>query len=146
MYQHLLISTDGSEVAQKGVDEGLALAKAFGAEVTIVAVAESQLPYVAAGGDVRAFAYHEYATAQKELTGKVLAAAGDKARAVGVPADTVCLENVSAAMAIVETATQRGCDLIVMSSHGRRGIRRLILGSVTSEVLVLSPVSVLVVR
>jgi nucleotide-binding universal stress UspA family protein len=146
MYRHILIATDGSEIAQKGLDHGLELAKTIDAKVTIVAVAESQLPYLAAGADVSVFAYQEYAAVQKDLTEKILTAAKMEARSAGVSAETDCLENASPAEAIVEAAKVHDCDLIVMSSHGRRGLRRMILGSVTSEVLVLSSIPVLVVR
>jgi nucleotide-binding universal stress UspA family protein len=146
MYQHVLIATDGSEIAQKGVDHGLALAKAIGAKATIIMVAESLMPYAGAAGGVSASAYLDYAAVQRAAAGHVLEAAKAAADRAGVQADTVCPENVLPAEAIIETAAARGCALIVMSSHGRRGLRRLILGSVTSEVLANSPVPVLVVR
>ncbi|MBO9518257.1 MAG: universal stress protein [Porphyrobacter sp.] len=146
MYRHILIATDGSDIAQKGVDHGLAVAKAFGARVTVVAVAESQLPYLAAVADVSVFESQEHAAVQRAISEKILTAVSDEARAASVKVDTVCLENVSPAEAIVETARTLGCDLITLSSHGRRGLPRMILGSVASEVLVLSSVPVLVVR
>lgn len=146
MYERILISTDGSEVAQKGVEHGLALARAIGAGATIVMVVESLLPYVGADGGLSASAYLEYANAQKTMAEKVLDEARLAADGKGVEVDTACLENILPAEAIIETARARNCGLIVMSSHGRRGLRRLILGSVTSEVLANSPIPVLVVR
>lgn len=146
MYQHVLISTDGSEVAQKGVDHGLALAKAIGAKATIIMVAESLMPYVGADGGMSASAYLDYAAVQRTAAANVLEEAKAAADRAGVEAETVCPENVPPAEAIIETAKARNCGLVVMSSHGRRGLRRLILGSVTSEVLASSPVPVLVVR
>ena len=137
MYKHVLISTDGSEIAQKGVDHGLDLAKATGAQVTIIAVIDTTFPYVA---------YHEYASIQRDTAERILAAAGDQARSLGVEAETVCVQDIPPAQAIVETAQARGADVIAMSSHGRRGLRRMILGSVAAEVLATSPVPVLVVR
>lgn len=145
MYQHILICTDGSEFARKGVDHGLALAQAFGAKVTIVVVSETILPHVGEG-EVGAFAYQDYTAMQKAAAERVLATVEQEALGRGLKVDTVWQEMGSPAEAIVETAKTSGCDLIVMSSHGRRGLRRLLLGSVTSEVLVLSPVPVLVVR
>ncbi len=145
MYQHILISTDGSEIARKGVDHGLALAKAFGARVTLIMVSDTLLPYAGAG-DGTAFAYQDFVAIQKEVVAGILAAAQDAARRAGVESETVWQENVSPAEAIVDTAKERGCDLIAMSSHGRRGLSRLLIGSVTSAVLVLSTVPVLVVR
>lgn len=146
MYQHILISTDGSDVAQKGVDHGLTLAKGLGAKVTIITVAERLPVYAGLDGGLSAFAYDDYAAGQREAAEKVLAGAQEAAGRIGVEADTVYLENALPAEAIVETAKARNCSLIAMSSHGRRGLGRLVLGSVTSEVLAHSPVPVLVVR
>ncbi|MES2086126.1 MAG: universal stress protein [Pseudomonadota bacterium] len=146
MYQHILISTDGSEVAQKGLDHGLALAKGLGAKVTILTVTERLPAHARIDGGLTAFSYEDYAAGQKEAADKVLAAAREAASRAGVEAHTVYLENVVPAEAIIETATSRNCSLIAMSSHGRRGLGRLVLGSVTAEVLARSPVPVLVVR
>jgi nucleotide-binding universal stress UspA family protein len=145
MYKHVLISTDGSEIAQKGVDHGLDLAKASGARATIVAVIDTAFPYIAEAGGVNPV-YYEYASIQRGAAGRILAAAADQARALGVEAETLCVEDQPPAQAIVETAQSRGCDVIAMSSHGRRGLRRMILGSVAAEVLATSPVPVLIVR
>lgn len=146
MYEHVLISTDGSEIAQKGVDHGLDLAKANGARATIIAVIDTMFPYVSESGGVNAAAYHEYATIQRDTAAGILAAAADQARSLGVEAETICVQDIPPAQAIVETAQSRGADVIAMSSHGRRGLRRMILGSVAAEVLATSPVPVLVVR
>ena len=149
MYQHILISTDGSEMARRGVDHGLALAKSLGTSATIITVTEILLPVFASVPEPAAFAnynYQEYAHIQKEAAAAILAEAMKEADRIGLEADTLCVEQSAPASAIVETADARGCDLIVMSSHGRRGLRRLMLGSVTSEVLALSPIPVLVVR
>ncbi|MDR2856899.1 MAG: universal stress protein [Novosphingobium sp.] len=146
MYQHILISTDGSDLARKGVDHGLALAKALGARTTLVTVAENRFRYVGAAAGMNADAFVEFAALQQAAAEKVLAEVGEEAARMGVAADAVCFETTLPAEAIVKTATERGCDLIVMSSHGRRGLRRMILGSVTSEVVAHSPVPVLVVR
>lgn len=146
MYRHILISTDGSEIAQKGVDHGLDLARALGARATLVSVMETIFPYAAGEVGLSTSMHVEFAEIQKRSVQKILADAGDAAGRIGVEADTVCLDNVGPAAAIIETAATRGCDLIVMSSHGRRGLRRLILGSVTWEVLTTSSIPVLVVR
>lgn len=146
MYQQILISTDGSEVAQKGVDHGLALAKALGARTTLVAVAETVLPYAVGDVGLSTSMHVEYAESQKRAAERILAGVKEAADHAGVAAETVCLESIAPATAIVETAGARNCDIIVMSSHGRRGLRRLVLGSVTAEVLATSPIPVLVVR
>jgi nucleotide-binding universal stress UspA family protein len=146
MSEHILISTDGSEIAEKGVDHGLALAKALAAKVTIVAVTEVLMEYLPRGAEVTALPhYQEFAGIQKDAAERVLKAAKDKGAAIGVEADTVCYQLGSPAEAIVETAKERNCSMIVMSSHGRTGLRRLVLGSVAAAVLALSPIPVLVV-
>ena len=103
--------------------------------------------YVSETGEVVAsYAYDDYVAGQKEAAEKVLAAAKAAAGRMGVEAETVYVENALPAEAIIETAKARNCSLIAMSSHGRRGLGRLVLGSVTSEVLANSSVPVLVVH
>jgi nucleotide-binding universal stress UspA family protein len=150
MYNHILISTDGSEVAQKGVDHGLALANSLKARVTII-MATERFPLYAhagiAGGYVPGPAeMAQFLTGQKETADSVLGAVKVAAENLGVPADTVHVPEAHPAEAIIDFAKSGDCDLIVMASHGRRGIRKLVLGSQTSEVLADSPVPVLVVR
>lgn len=149
MYKHILISTDGSEVSQKGVDHGLSLAKGLGAKVTIVTVTERFPIYAGAAGAGWVPGPNEmaeYDAAQKAAADKVLADAKAAADRLGVEAETVHVPEAQPAEAILATAKDRGCSLIAMSSHGRRGLGRLLLGSQTSEVLAHSPVPVLVVR
>jgi len=146
MYTHILISTDGSDVARKGLDQGLALAKSLGAKVTIVTVTERMPVYYGLDAGVAAVAYDGYGASQRDAAQKTLAAAKDAAARLGVTADTVLLENVLPAEAILDAAKTHGCNLIAMASHGRRGLGRLVMGSVTAEVLAHSPVAVLVVR
>ena len=149
MYNHILISTDGSEVGQKGVDHGLSLAKALGAKVTIITVTE-RFPVYAGGvgfdyamGDTT---MADYAAGQKEAANAVLATAKQSADRLGVSAETLHVSDAQPAEAIIEATKARNCSLITMASHGRRGLGRLVLGSKTSEVLANSPVPVLVVR
>ncbi len=149
MYKHILISTDGSEVGQRGVDQGLSLAKALGAQVTIITVTERLLAYA----DAVSFAYAmsdssmaDYAAGQKEAANAILAASKQSADRLGVSAETLHVPDSQPAEAIIEAAKSRNSSLISMASHGRRGFGRLMLGSVTSEVLAHSPVPVLVVR
>lgn len=149
MYKHILVSTDGSEVGARGLDHGLSLAKALGSRVTVITVTE-RFPVYPDGLTV-AYAMSdslmtEYAAGQKEAAGAILAAAKQSADRIGVPVETLHLPNAQPAEAIIEAAKSLGCSLVVMSSHGRRGLGRLVLGSVTSEVLAHSPVPVLVVR
>ena len=135
MYKHILLSTDGSEVARKGVDHGLSLAKRVGGKVTILAVTERfpihPGPHWIPGPTEIA----EYEARQKEAATKDLADVKAAADRLGVDADTLHVPEALPAEAIIATANRRHCDLIVMASHGRRGLNRLLLGSQTSEVL-----------
>jgi nucleotide-binding universal stress UspA family protein len=149
LYKHILISTDGSELAQRGVDHGLSLAKALGSKVTIVTVTEAfsvqgtatVTGWVAGRNDIE-----RYNADRAEFAKTILAPAKAGAEKMGVAADILHVSNDSAAEGIVESAEKHGCDLIVMSSHGRRGVQRLLLGSQTAEVLYASKIPVLVVR
>ena len=150
MYKQILISTDGSDIAQKGVNHGLARAKSLGAKVTIVTVTEP-LPIHAGAAAGAGWApppmdTADYEARQRDAAEKTLADVKAAAERLGVDAETVHVPQAHPAEAIVETARNRDCGLIVMASHGRRGIRHLLLGSQTSEVLSNSPVPVLVVR
>lgn len=150
MYKHILISTDGSEVAQKGLDHGLSLAKDIGAKVSVITVTESFPVYASAGAGVGAgwvpIEMADYDKVQDEFANRVFASAKQAAEKYGVAAETIHVRNAQPAEAILETAKAQGCDLIVMASHGRRGLGRLLLGSQTSEVVTRSPLPVLVVR
>ena len=139
MYANILLSTDGSDVAKKGVKDGIALAKALNAKVTVITVTESPMLYLPTKEDLVG-----WEAARKEFAGKVLDEARAMAEGTGVSAELLHVPNAPTATAIIETAKSRGCDLIVMGSHGRRGLRKLFLGSQTSEVLADGSVPVLV--
>jgi|TARA_R110000868_G_scaffold67056_7_gene199353 nucleotide-binding universal stress UspA family protein len=149
MYNRILISTDGSEVAQKGVDHGIALAKALGVEVTIITVTErlpvfsSGVAYDLAWSDA---ALTEYAQGQQKAAESILAGARQSAERLAVSAEALHVPDAEVAEAIIAAAQDRQCGLIVMASHGRRGLGRLMLGSKASEVLTHSDIPVLVVR
>ena len=149
MYANLLLSTDGSDVARKGVKHGIALAKALNAKVTVITVSEPLPVYYGSGHASGWIPSQEmvdrFNAACKERAGKVLNEARAMAKQIGIPVDVLHVPNAHPAAAIIETAKFRGCDLIVMASHGRRGLRKLLLGSQTSEVLADGSVPVLVV-
>ena len=149
MYANILLSTDGSDVARKGVKQGIALAKALNAKVTVITVTEPiYIDYGGghAGGHIPSQEeVDNYEAVSKASAGKVLDGARAMAAQIGIAAEFLHVTNVHPATAIVETAKSRGCDLIVMATHGRRGLRKLFLGSQTSEVLVNGSVPVLVV-
>ena len=149
MYANILLSTDGSDVARKGVKHGIALAKALNAKVTVITVTEP-LPVGQRRGHAVWIPPQEmldsFEAARKEGAGKVLDEARVMAEQIGISVELLDVPNAPPATAIIKTAKSRGCDLIVMGSHGRRGLRKLLLGSQTSEVLGDGSVPVLVVR
>jgi nucleotide-binding universal stress UspA family protein len=149
MYANILISTDGSDVARKGVKHGIALAKALNAKATVITVTGPLGVDYGGGADGGWIPPQEefdrFDAACKERAGKVLDEARAMAEQIGISAELLHVPNAYPAPAIIETAKSRGCDLIVMASHGRRGLRKLLLGSQTSEVLADGSVPVLVV-
>ena len=145
MYKHIMIATDGSELAGMAVSTGLALAKELKAKVTAVTVSEPWTALVT-GEMALGFPYQEYEKGAAESAARILAAVTETAKSSGVDCATVYVADRFAAEAIVECARDKGCDLIVMASHGRRGLSKLLLGSETTRVLTHSSVPVLVCR
>jgi nucleotide-binding universal stress UspA family protein len=146
MYRHILIPTDGSELAQRAVRHGLGLAKALGAKVTAATVEASFNVYaVPSSRDLQmSGAFAEYAEHAKAHASKILSSVAEAARAAGVACETAQLEDDHPHEAIIAAAKQMGCDLIVMGSHGRSGIAAVVLGSVTNKVLTHTSIPVLV--
>ncbi len=148
MYRHILIATDGSELARKGLEHGLALASPLKAKVTVLTVSEplrSEVIVAARRGGLEDPAAH-YDRQIDALMKERFAYIEERAREHGVAVDLVHEVDRSPAEAIVRCAKAKDCDLIVMSSHGRRGMRKILLGSQTSEVLAHTTISVLVIR
>src|SRR5215475_8350007 len=150
MYTDILLSTDGSDVARRGVKHGMALAKALNTKVTVITVTEP-LPVDYGSGHASGWIpskeeIDRFDAACKERADKVLNEARTMAEQIGISAELLHVLNAHPATAIVETAKSKGCDLIVMSSHGRRGLKKLWLGSQTSEVLADGSVPVLVMQ
>jgi nucleotide-binding universal stress UspA family protein len=138
MYTHILIPTDGSELAGKAVRHGMALAKRIGAKVTMLTV----LPPEMITDDTHMIEIRK-ARMQKhaeEILGAVAM------QAAGVACETIQVEHQNPYQAIIDTADSKGCDLIVMASHGRRGIAAIVLGSETVKVLTHCKIPVLVYR
>jgi len=145
MYQHLLIASDGSELSEKALKQGLELAKALGAKTTIIHVTPPWTS-IAVGEVAVMFPPEEYETNMRAAAEQLLARMRKAAEAVGVACETVQVSDPQPHKAILAAAQQRGCDLIVMGSHGRRGIAGLLLGSVTVKTLTHGNVPVLVYR
>lgn len=146
MFKNILLPTDGSDLSKVAVDSGLQFAKAAGARVTGFYVmlerqAESFEDY--APVDVKAPRLDEITKQEAEKYLKVIA---DKAQALGVPCQTHAMKHTSPHQAIIMMATQTGCDLIVMASHGRKGITGELVGSETARVITNCKIPVLVYR
>src|SRR5215470_5505694 len=126
IYKHLLIPTDGSDLSQQAIEHGIALAKAVGARVTALTVTEPFHVSAFEPSMVEHYKKHVAALAAKHLD-----TAWNAASASNVPCELVRLEHENPYQAIVDVAQVRGCDVIVMASHGRKGISAIVLGSET---------------
>jgi nucleotide-binding universal stress UspA family protein len=148
MYKHILIATDGSELAGRALAHGLALAKEVKAPVTLVTVTQPWSAFdmahkVREGNRDPMHQFEEIAAASARA---ILDAARQKAQTAGVACELVHVPDQHPAEGIIATAEKNGCDLIVMASHGRRAVGRLLLGSQAVEVLAHSKVPALIVR
>lgn len=149
MYTHFLIATDGSGFAQKGVEHGLALASRIKAKVTFLNVTEPfpmfdwESPMAGYSAGARFTLYQEEG---RRFAMRILDQCKAEAHGAGVDAKALHVENRKPGEAILEWSKAEGCDLVVMASHGRRGLARLLLGSQATEVLSLSTVPVLIIR
>jgi nucleotide-binding universal stress UspA family protein len=138
MFKHILIPTDGSDLSKDAVQYGMSLAKAVSAKVTGITVYAVHPDMLTETPE----------SCKKRMTTdamKYLEQVKDAAKA-GVVCDTIQVEHEHPFEAIIETAKAKGCDLIVMASHGRRGIFAIVLGSETLKVLTHSTIPVLVYR
>lgn len=145
MYKKLLIATDGSALAQKGIDQGLALAKALQAKVLVITVSEPWTSTIS-GEMAISFPVKDYDEQVTANAKKLLDAVTASAKASGVACETLHVKDKLPADGIVETAKAKGCDLIVMASHGRRGLSRMLLGSQANKVVTYSDLPVLIIR
>jgi nucleotide-binding universal stress UspA family protein len=148
MYEHILIATDGSESGTKALEHGLSLAKCDGARVTVVTVTEPWSPFDMAreARERKPDPVGQFEAVAAAVAKHVLEDAAQKAEALGVLCDFVHVTDRHPADGIISTANQRGCDLIVTGSRGRRGMSRLLLGSQAYEVLTHCRVPALIVR
>jgi nucleotide-binding universal stress UspA family protein len=146
MYRHILIPSDGSELAERAVTHGLSLAKFVGAKVTAIMVEERPAGWLSFAETGAAEAFAKYTEQTKKQAASVLDRVANAAKQAGMPCDTTQVQDAQPYEAIIATATDRGCDLIVMASHGRSGLSAMVLGSVTNKVLTHTKVPVLVVQ
>ena len=147
MYQRILVATDGSDLSSTAVGSAIELAAAIGAEmVALYVVPRYPVSYFEGGITI---SVEDIARTEKQWSDKgqaVVDAVQEQARAQGVTAKAVVAQSDLVAESIMSAATKHGCDLVVMASHGRKGIKRILLGSETQHVLTHSTVPVLVLR
>lgn len=149
IYRHILIPTDGSTLSSKAVAEGVKLASSLGADLTFLTVT---VPFASLGDLDHAFAHmpenvRRDAIAYLEAEARAaLTAATSAATTAGVTADTLIVTNAHPHEAIIAAAKSKGADLILMASHGRSGVKAVLLGSVTQKVLAHTNLPVLVCR
>jgi nucleotide-binding universal stress UspA family protein len=146
MYKHILLPTDGSVLSEVAIDNGLRFAKAVGARVTgFYVMVERQVESFEdyAPTDAKSAAPNEFA---KQEAQRYLGAIAAKAAAAQVRCETLSMSHASPYQAIIRAATDKGCDLIVMASHGRKGITGELVGSETARVITHCKIPVLVYR
>ena len=147
MYRRILVATDGSTLSKKAVRSAIDLAAAVGAElVALYVVPRYPISYFEGGVTVSSA---DIARTEKQWAEKgqaVVDAVRDAAQAEGVKAKAAVARSDLVAESILATAKKSKCDLVVMASHGRKGLKRILLGSETQHVLTHSTVPVLVLR
>jgi nucleotide-binding universal stress UspA family protein len=147
MYKHILIPTDGSEIAEKAVAAGIEFAREAGAKVTLfTAVPEYRFPSEGQILSRRVVSIADHARDSERMANGILAHAARQARAAGLEFDTDYVQSDRPWQAIIDAAKRRGCDAIFMGSHGRKGIAAVWHGSETQEVLTHSTIPTVVYR
>jgi nucleotide-binding universal stress UspA family protein len=147
MYKHILVPTDGSDLSNEAVTKAVQFARETGARLTVLHVMPEYIPpafaeFPAAGQA----SFAEFMKATEETGKTVLGEAKKAAETAGVGCETVSIRHTQPYRAIIDLARDKACDLIFMSSHGRRGLSALVLGSETNKVLTHSSIPVLVFR
>ena len=144
MFKHILVPVDGSETSLQAVSKAAELAKVFNSEVTAVYVLDPY-PFTGVGADF-AYGQAQYLSAATAEANKALEDVTERMKDPGVTVKTLVGEGHAIHEGIVRVGENVGADLIVMGSHGRRGLEKLVLGSVAQRVLQTAKVPVLVVR
>ena len=144
MYKRILVPTDGSDITQRAISTAVSLAKLTGAEIFTISV-KDPYPYSAIS-EMQPTLPQEFLDAQERVATKNVTQVRDACTAAGIACTAHTVESVSVWEAVVDYAKQKDCDLVVMASHGRRGVQALLLGSETNRVLTHSAVPVLVVK
>lgn len=144
MFKRILVPTDGTELSDKAIDGAVALAKSLGAAIVGVTVIE---PYSYSNlSEYRPETLEDYEARMAKAAADRLGRVTDRAKAAGVAVQTLSMKSFTPFEAIIGTAGTEKCDLIVMASHGRRGLGAVLLGSETQKVLTHSTIPVMVLR
>ena len=145
MFKHLLLPTDGSDASQATLLEGVRLARESNAKITGICVVP-EFHILAFNTAMIEDTKDVFIAESRAQAHKYLALLSRAAEEAGVPCETEVVLSDQPYEAIIRTSTSKGCDLIMMASHGRRGVRALLVGSETQKVLTHSTVPVLVYR
>lgn len=147
MYRNMLVATEGSELSAKAAKHAITLARALGSTITaFYAAPDYPLPAYAEGVAYEPMSRTEYEALCRKEADKILQRVASKAAASGVRCKTAYMISGAPWEAILAAANKHKCDVIVMASHGRRGVAALLLGSETQKVLTHSKLPVIVVR
>ena len=147
MFKHILVPTDGSELSEDTVRRAVSFAKEAGARITaFYAMPEFPVTYYGEGGLIDSITPEQFTALAEREAQEVLGFVANLCQEAGVDFSKLTSTNDAHYEAIIEAATQSDCDLIFMSSHGRRGFSALLLGSETNKVLTHSKIPVLVYR
>lgn len=144
MFKRILVPTDGSDITSKATQTAISLARLSGAELLTIGVKEP-FPYSAIS-EMQPVPPQEFYDAQERIAAENVSKVVETATAAGIKCQGHTVEALHPWEAILDHANAQGCDLVVMASHGRRGVTALLLGSETQRVLVHSTIPVLVVR
>ncbi|MDB5870529.1 MAG: UspA domain protein [Polaromonas sp.] len=144
MFKHILVPLDGSATSRMAIDKALAIAVAFKSDVTLIFVIDPYA-YIGVGTDL-SYGQAEYLEAANAEASQAISAGREVFEASGIVTTGSVVEGHSVYQAILDAAEAVDADLVVMGSHGRRGLEKLVLGSVTAQVLAHAHLSVLVVR
>ena len=146
MFKHILICTDGSPLATKAAKGGIALAEALHAKVTAYYAIEDLLPIYSEGYAFDQQTVDRFEAAIEAVGKKRVDAIGKLAKAAGVSFTCVVTKAYAPHVGIITAAKKQKCDAIVLASHGRSGLTKLFMGSVTQQVLAHSKLPVVVFR
>jgi nucleotide-binding universal stress UspA family protein len=144
MFKRILVPTDGSDITHKAIGQAIGLARALGAQLYTISVKEP-FPYSAIS-EMQPTPPQEFFDAQERIAAKRVADVVEMAGAAGLACQAHTVEALHPWEAIIDHAKRMECDLLVMASHGRRGVTALLLGSETQKVLTHTTIPILVVR